>query len=306
MSQDPNMYNAPYPPQGGYQPYPPQQPSGYPQYPPQQPGGYPQYSPQQPGGYGQNQMPFQPPPVLPRPDFPKDDEHGGGEWGNFNGLESKEIRRVFIRKVYSILMIQLAITFGLIALFHFTPAVRDYVRSSQGQWLYWTSYVIFLVVYFALICSKRAARRFPLNMILLGVLTLSMGYMMGMISAFYRIDSVLIAVGITAFVCLGVTIFSFQTKYDFTSCMGVLFVVSLALMGFGIVCIFTYSKVLYTVYAGLGAVVFSIFLAVDTQLIMGGKRHEISAEDHVFAALMLYIDIVYIFIFILSLLGQRE
>jgi len=40
MSQDPNMYNAPYPPQ-------------------------------QPGGYGQSQMPFQPPPVLPRPDFPK-------------------------------------------------------------------------------------------------------------------------------------------------------------------------------------------------------------------------------------------
>lgn len=32
-----------------------------------------------------------------------DDEHGyeqnGTEWGQFNGLESKEIRRVFIRKV---------------------------------------------------------------------------------------------------------------------------------------------------------------------------------------------------------------
>jgi len=53
-------------------------------------------------------------------------------------------------------------------------------------------------------------------------------------------------------------------------------------------------------------VAFSIFLAVDTQLIMGGKRHEISAEDHVFASVMLYIDVVYIFVFILSLLGNRE
>jgi len=300
MSQDPNMYNAPYPPQSGYQPYP-QQPGGYPQYPPQQPGGYGGYD-----GYGQNQMPFQPPPVAPRPDYPKDDEHGGGEWGNFTGLESKEIRRVFIRKVYSILMIQLAVTFGLVALFHFTPAIRDYVRSPGGLWLYWTSYIVFFVVYLALICSRRAARRFPLNMILLGILTLSMGYMMGMISAHFRIDSVLIAVGITAFVCLGVTIFSFQTKYDFTSCFGVLFVISLALFGFGIICIFTYSRIMYTIYAGLGAVVFSIFLAVDTQLIMGGKRHEISAEDHVCAAIMLYIDIVYIFLFILQLFGQRE
>jgi FtsH-binding integral membrane protein len=186
------------------------------------------------------------------------------------------------------------------------PSIRTYVRSPNGQWVYWTSYVVFLVTYIVLVCCKSVGRRFPLNMVLLGILTLSMGYMMGMISAFYKIDSVLIAVGITAFVCLGVTLFSFQTKYDFTSCFGVLFVMSLALMGFGLVCAFTYSRIMYTVYAGLGAVAFSIFLAVDTQLIMGGKRHEISAEDHVFASLMLYIDICYIFLYILTLLGNRE
>jgi FtsH-binding integral membrane protein len=66
---------------------------------------------------------------------------------------------------------------------------------------------------------------------------------MGMISAFYTIESVFLAVGITCFVCLGVTLFSFQTKYDFTSCFGILFAISLALIGFGFVCIFTYSKV---------------------------------------------------------------
>jgi FtsH-binding integral membrane protein len=66
---------------------------------------------------------------------------------------------------------------------------------------------------------------------------------MGMISAYYKIESVLIAVGITAFVCLGVTLFSFQTKYDFTSCGGILLVISLALFGFGIIAIFTYSRV---------------------------------------------------------------
>jgi len=66
---------------------------------------------------------------------------------------------------------------------------------------------------------------------------------MGMISAYYEIKSVLIAVGITSFVCLGVTLFSFQTKYDFTSCFGVLFAISLALIGFGFICIFTYSEV---------------------------------------------------------------
>ncbi|CAF2794570.1 unnamed protein product [Rotaria sp. Silwood2] len=295
MNQDRNIQNAPNPPYEGYQPYMSQEPTGYMPYPPRPSSGN-----------GQSEMPFQVPPVLPRPDFVKDDAQSGGQWGDFTGLESKEIRRAFIRKVYLILMIQLSITFGLIALFHFTPSIREYVQSSNGKWLYFASYGVFLVTYFALICSKRAARKFPLNLILLGILTLSMSYMMGMISAYYKIESVLIAVGITAFVCFGVTLFSFQTKYDFTSCFGVLFVISLALLAFGIVCAFTYSRILYTVYAGLGAVAFSIFLAVDTQLIMGGKRHEISAEDHIFASLMLYIDIVYIFLFILSLFGNRE
>jgi len=115
-----------------------------------------------------------------------DDEQGTGEWGTFNGLESKEIRRVFIRKVYSILMIQLLITFGLIALFHFTyvlfsnkiflkinlsrPSIREYVRSPNGQWVYWTSYVVFLVTYIVLVCCKSVGRRFPLNIVLLGIL----------------------------------------------------------------------------------------------------------------------------------------
>ncbi|CAF4867813.1 unnamed protein product, partial [Rotaria sp. Silwood1] len=59
--------------------------------------------------------------------------------GDFTSLYSKEIRRVFIRKVYITVMIQLLITFGLIALFYFTPSIRDYVRSSNGRWLYFTS-----------------------------------------------------------------------------------------------------------------------------------------------------------------------
>ena len=37
---------------------------------------------------------------------------------------------------------------------------------------------------------------------------------------------------------------------------------------------------------------------------MGGKKHSISAEEHVYAAVQLYVDVVYIFMAILSL-GKR-
>lgn len=46
------------------------------------------------------------------------------------------------------------------------------------------------------------------------------------------------------------------------------------------------------------------FLVYDTQLIIGGRRHEISAEEYIYGALQLYVDIVYIFLIILNLVGR--
>ena len=44
--------------------------------------------------------------------------------------------------------------------------------------------------------------------------------MLGTISTFYEVDEVLLAVGITVAVTFGLTLFSFQTKVDFTRCGG--------------------------------------------------------------------------------------
>jgi len=43
-------------------------------------------------------------------------------------------------------------------------------------------------------------------------------------------------------------------------------------------------------------------LVVDTQLIVGGKKRrcQLSPEEHIFGALQLYLDVVYIFLIILS------
>lgn len=57
---------------------------------------------------------------------------------------------------------------------------------------------------------------------------------------------------------LNVTLCFFsQTKYDFTSCHGVLFVCLIVLILFGLLCIFIRNKILHIVYAGLGALLFT-------------------------------------------------
>ena len=55
------------------------------------------------------------------------------------------------------------------------------------------------------------------------------------------------------------------------------------------------------IYSGIVGLLFSLFLVYDTQLILGGNKHEIDPEEPLFGAICLYTDIVYIF---LALLGM--
>ena len=47
-------------------------------------------------------------------------------------------------------------------------------------------------------------------------------------------------------------------------------------------------------------------LAYDTQLVLGNRKHTISPEDYITGALQIYTDIVYIFTFVLQLVGSRD
>ncbi|KAF7227598.1 glutamate receptor, ionotropic, N-methyl D-aspartate-associated protein 1b (glutamate binding) [Nothobranchius furzeri] len=220
------------------------------------------------------------------------------------GLDNKSIRRAFIRKVYLVLTAQLMVTFGFVAVFTFVDQVKGFV--IRNTWTYFLSYGIFFVSVCVISCCGNVRRRHPWNLVALSILTLSMSYMVGVIASFHNTESVIIAVGITAVVCFSVIIFSMQTKYDFTSCYGVLFVCLIVLFIFSILCIIFQNMILNIVYAGLGALLFTVFLAVDTQLLLGNKELSLSPEEYVFAALNLYTDIINIFLYILAIIGRAR
>lgn len=115
------------------------------------------------------------------------------------------------------------------------------------------------------------------------------------------------AVGITAAICFALTLFAFQTKWDFTGMHAALFVCLIVLMLFGLVAMFFPGKIMSLVYASLGALLFSMYLIYDTQMMMGGKhKYSVSPEEYIFAALNLYLDIVNIFIYILTIIGASR
>ena len=60
-------------------------------------------------------------------------------------------------------------------------------------------------------------------------------------------------------------------------------------------------------YGSAGALVFSLYIVYDTQLMMGGKhKYALSPEEYVFAALNLYLDIINLFLYILMIVGAAR
>ncbi|KAL3984836.1 Inhibitor of apoptosis-promoting Bax1 family protein [Acanthocheilonema viteae] len=289
----------------GYAGQPPYQQPGY----QNQNGGnpYQQGPPYQHGAPYEHGPPYhQPPPagfnpqvfVPPPPMHPGSDAYvEGGDVKSDFGFNSASVRAAFVRKVFILVGIMLTVVTLMTAIPFVHQETMTFVRSTPS--LYFGSYVIFMVIYFTLMCCEGVRRSFPGNLIALSILTLAIGYMTMIFCSYHRITSVLLCLTITVVCSAGIIIFSSQTKYDLTSMYGILFIVSLVLLVFSIVAVIAvfafHVRWLYTVYAGLSALFFMVYLAVDVQTIMGGRKYEISPEDYIFAAIQVFVDIVYIF-----------
>ena len=57
-------------------------------------------------------------------------------------------------------------------------------------------------------------------------------------------------------------------------------------------------------YGVAGALIFSLYIIYDTQLMMGGKHeYALDPEEYVFASLNIYLDVINLFLYILMIVG---
>lgn len=119
--------------------------------------------------------------------------------------------------------------------------------------------------------------------------------------------AVLMAAAITAAITVGLTAYALQTKYDFTTAGGMLTGALVALLVVSFARFFLpHIHLLELGIAGGGALLFAAFLVIDVQMLMDGKRIQISPDDYVFASLQLYLDIINLFLYILRLIGESS
>jgi FtsH-binding integral membrane protein len=127
--------------------------------------------------------------------------------------------------------------------------------------------------------------------------------MVAMICSFYNYTIVLMAGALTLAATIALTIYAFYTKTDFTTCGGFLFVCVLVMIIGGILAAIFRSYWLGLGLSILGAIVFGLYLIMDTQLIIGKNQNMFSIDDYIMAAMNLYIDIIQLFLYILRILG---
>ncbi|OLP89857.1 Protein lifeguard 1 [Symbiodinium microadriaticum] len=167
------------------------------------------------------------------------------------------------------------------------------------------------------LCCPQTMRKSPTNYVLLSLFTVAESFMVGFICVQYTAQSVLVTFAVTSVVVVALSIFACQTKYDITGFMPYFLMATLVLFGFGFalsiaaMCGASQTGAFQTlnlVYAAGGALLFSGYIIMDTQLIVGGKhqRFRFCIDDYCMAAITIYLDIVQLFLFLLRLLGERR
>ncbi|MBX7490700.1 Bax inhibitor-1/YccA family protein [Helicobacter turcicus] len=94
------------------------------------------------------------------------------------------------------------------------------------------------------------------------------------------------------------SIFALRTKKDLASMGKMLFIALIVVVIGSLINLFLGSPILQVIIAGVGAILFSIFIAYDTQNIVRGLY-----DSPVMAAVSLYLDFLNLFISLLQILG---
>lgn len=209
------------------------------------------------------------------------------------------VRQMFIRKVYLLLTLQIIATVFVGFVIRSNDTITQWCLSNI--WLFFVS--MFASIGF-LIATNIKARSYPINLILLSGFTLFEAYTLGVACSMVESSVILEALFLTMIVFVGLTLFAFQTKYDFISWQGFASMGVWLLIGWGFMFMFfpNQSKGMEMVYGILGVAVFSVYIVIDTQEIMKTAH----LEDEIVSTIKLYLDIVNVFLYILRILNSRR
>ena len=199
-------------------------------------------------------------------------------------------RLVFIKKVYSLL----AMSMG-------TAAIGAYLGSGPLLLLVAPNMMLFFILQIALIFfASFAARKPGLNMVALFSFTTVSGLTLGPL--LYQVGPSIAAeaFALTAITFAGLSMYVVYSKKDFSFMSGFLMTGLIVLVVGGLLnMFFIQSGMMHFVMSGASVLLFGGFILYDTSNIL----RYYGTDEHVSATLALYLDVLNLFIALLSILG---
>lgn len=181
-------------------------------------------------------------------------------------------------------------TIGALIGFQYFEAVVSYK---------WAFFIAEIAAFFVLMFSKGKPM---LNVSMLFIFTFLSGVtlvpLLGFVISRAGVGAIWQALGMTTIIFGSMSIFALKTKKDLANMGKMLFIALIIVLVCSVVNIFMGSPMLQVVIAGVAAVLFSVYVAYDTQNMIRGLY-----DSPVDAAVSLYLDFLNIFISILQLIG---
>lgn len=215
-----------------------------------------------------------------------------------NGTHSANEEKQPLTKRQLTRTVQIFLTAFMSSISFFSDTYRNWIQTNA--WLMLVS--VFGALGFML-ATYWKRKSYPANLLFLTGFTLMEAYAVSVVTSFYQAGVVVQALLLTLGIFVALTLFACQTKYDFTNWMPYLFGALWFLVLFGFMAaFFPMGGKVELVYSALGALIFSGYILVDTQLVL---RHY-HVEEEIAASVSLYLDVLNLFLSILRILNQQN
>jgi len=215
----------------------------------------------------------------------------------------------FMRKVLGIVGGQLVVTFVVILCAAASGYGSGFWQFCVSNGCFITCICVYMTTLIVLMCSRQLRHQSPMNYILLFLFTLSMAFMLAGITAWLSFESVLLSIGVLMLTlcCLfgGVMLVPAKPKLimgmiiaAFCACfLQIIIGISLCFAGY------IYSG-WYVFYCVLGILIASILIYIDLVIVMLAGKY--AMDEYIYCALLLYLDIIRLFLYILMLFGKGK
>jgi len=208
-------------------------------------------------------------------------------------------RATLVRRTYGLVFLGILATIGGTAFTLAQPALFGAVIAHP--------FITMIAAFIPLIMVQRSAREYPKNLILTLLFTFVMGVAIapGMYLAERAVPGVVTQAGLLTFAAFGaLSLYAVFSRRDFSAWGAFFFVGLIVLLVASVLNFFFQSVVVGLFLSAIGVFVFSGLLVFDTWRIIRSGAY--GQDDYVFAAVTIYLDLLNLFMFILSLLGGRR